>query len=243
MSKDKNRKYLSHVGSVYTKELKSYTGSPIVYILVSLFLIVCGILYFWNFYMRGQADLRAFFNLLPFLFMIFIPLITMGQFSEEQNSGTIEMLMTMPLTTVEIIAGKFFAALTLVALMLAPTLFYVLTLVLSGSPDFGPIVGGYVGAIFLGAAYSSIGLFASAMTRSQIVAALVSVASCLFFTMIDMVVQYLPGQIFSLLSFLGTAFHFQSVSRGIIDFRDLAYFATFTMFFLLMTHTTLEERK
>lgn len=243
MSKELVRKNLSHIGTVFSKELKSYTSSPVVYILVVMFLLLSGVLYFWNFYLRGQADLRAFFNLLPFLFMIFIPLVTMRQFSEERNSGTIEMLLTMPLTTVEIIAGKFFASLALVLFMLAPTLFYVLTLKLAGSPDFGPVVGGYAGAILLGAAYVAVGLFASAMTKSQVVAALVSVALCVFFTMIDMLVQFLPGRIFSLLSYSGTAFHFQSVSRGIIDFRDLAYFGTFTLFFLLLTHSIIEERR
>jgi len=231
------------MGAVFSKEFKSYTGSPVVYILISVFLVVSGVLYFWNFYMRGQADLRVFFNLLPFLFMIMIPLIAMRQFSEEQNSGTIEMLLTMPLSIAEIVAGKFLACMSLVGLMLSPTLVYVITLKLSGSPDFGPVIGGYAGALFLGGAYIAVSLFASALTGSQVVAALSSIAICTFFTMIDFVVQFLPGKIFSILSYIGTSFHFESISRGIIDFRDLAYFITFTLFFLLMTHTIIEERR
>lgn len=243
MSKQLLQKKISHIGTLFSRELKSYTGSPVVYILMFLFLATTGALFFNNFYLREQADLRAFFNLLPFIFVLLIPLITMRQFSEEQNSGTIEMLLTMPLSIAEIIIAKFLACLTLVGFMLFPTLLYVAALFFSGSPDYGPVIGGYIGSVFLGASYIAVSLFASALTRSQVAAALISVGTCFFFTLIHIVVQFLPGKIFTLLSYIGTAYHFQSISRGIIDFRDLVYFVTFTAFFLLLTHTIIEERR
>ncbi|MDA3899162.1 MAG: ABC transporter permease subunit [Spirochaetes bacterium] len=228
---------------LYKKELKSYVGSPILYIIMTVFLLLTGVLFFKDFYAIGRADMRSFFNMLPFFFMLLIPAITMRQIAEERSKGTLEMVVTMPVTTSNIVTGKFFASLIVVLLMMLPTLLYVVSLGLAGAPDYGMIVAGYIGTVFLAAAYVAAGIFASSLTHNQIIAWLIATAICVFFTMIDFFIQYIPGKFFAILNYLSASFHFQSLAKGVLEFRDIIYFVTVSLFFMILSVRSIEERR
>ena len=164
---------MQQVVHIFSKELKDYFISPIAYIVISVFLLVTGWLFFTTFFLYNQADLRNFFNLLPITFAFVIPAVTMRLFSEEFNVGSYEILLTLPVTFRDIIIGKFLAAVVFIIAILIPTLSYPMFIAFLGQLDWGPVIGGYAGALLLGAAFSAIGLFASALTRNQIIAFIV----------------------------------------------------------------------
>ena len=239
-----NLKYsFGQTRALFGKELKSYVGSPILYIIMTVFLLLTGVFYFKDFYMIGRADMRQFFNVLPFFFMFFIPAITMRQIAEERSSGTLEMIITMPVSASNIVLGKFFASVAIVMIMMAPTLFYVLSLGVAGVPDYGMIVAGYIGTIFLAAAYVAVGIFASSLTKNQIVAWLVSTAFCVFFTMIDYFIQFIPGKIFAFLNYISASYHFQGLAKGVLEFRNITYLITVSLFFIILSVRSIEERR
>jgi ABC-2 type transport system permease protein len=148
----------------------------------------------------------------------------MRLFSEELNIGSYELLMTMPVTFQDIIQGKFMACIAFVTAMLIPTLAYPILLSMMGDLDWGPVIGGYLGAILLGGAFAAIGLFASSLTRNQIIAFIVATAICFSLTLIDKMLFFLPNSLLGILSYLGAGYHFQNISKGIIDTRDVIYF-------------------
>lgn len=242
-TKDQFKSSFSRTAVIARREFNSYIASPILFIIMTAFLLFTGIFYFRDFYAAGRADMRFFFTLLPFLFMLFIPAITMKQFAEERNTGTFEMLLTMPVTTANVVAGKFIASLLVVCIMLAPTLVYVLSLGTAGAPDYGMIAGGYIGTIFLAAVYVSAGLFASSLTHNQIIALLLSFAICTFFSTVDFIVQFVPGKVFSVLSYLSASYHFKNIAKGVLDFRDIIFLVTMTLFFLILSAQSIEERR
>jgi ABC-2 type transport system permease protein len=209
---------------IFQKEFRSYFVSPIAYIVIAIFLLVTGWFFFATFFLFGQANLRNFFSLLPIIFSFVIPAITMRLVSEELNVGSYEILLTMPVTCTGVVIGKFLAAVAFVAAMLIPTLAYPITVTALGQLDWGPVVGGYLGAALLGAAFSAVGLFASAMTRNQIIAFIIGMAICFTLTLIDKMLFFLPRYLLGVLSYLGTDSHFQNISKGIIDSRDIIYF-------------------
>ena len=163
---------------IFQKEFRSYFVSPIAYIVIAIFLLVTGWFFFATFFLFDQASLRNFFSLLPVIFSFVIPAITMRLVSEELNIGSYEILLTLPVTFNDVILGKFLAAVAFVAAMLIPTFAYPITVAVLGQLDWGPVVGGYIGAVLLGAAFSAIGLFASALTRNQIIAFITAMAIC-----------------------------------------------------------------
>lgn len=209
---------------IFKKEFKSYFVSPIAYIVISVFLLVTGWFFFSTFFIYNQADLRNFFSLLPLVFAFIVPAITMRLFSEELNVGSYEVLMTMPVTFTDAVLGKFIAAAALVAAMLVPTLSYPVFVTFIGQLDWGPVIGGYIGAVLLGATYSAIGLFASSLTRNQIIAFIIGVAVCFALTLVDKMLFFFPGNIVTFLEYMGADFHFQNISKGVIDSRDILYF-------------------
>lgn len=228
---------------IFRKEFSVYFISPIAYIVISIFLLVTGWFFFTTFFLYNQANLRNFFALLPITFSFVVPAITMRLFSEELSVGSYEMLLTMPVTFLDVILGKFFAAVVFVAAMLIPTFAYPVTVSFLGQLDWGPVVGGYIGAILLGAAFSAIGLFASSLTRNQIIAFIVGVAICFSLTLIDKVVFFLPQSMVGILEYLGADFHFENISKGIIDSRDILYFLSVSFAGLYGTHLALEEKQ
>ena len=227
---------------VFTKEFKDYFFSPIAYIVMTIFLLMTGWLFFTTFFLFGQANLRQFFNLLPIVLSFVVPAVTMRLFSEEFHAGSYEILLTMPLSLRDILLGKFLAGTGLIAAMLVPTLFYPISISFLGELDWGPVIGGYVGALLMGAAFAAVGLFASALTRNQIIAFIVGMLICLVLTLIDKMLFFFPESWLGAIGYLGADVHFQNISKGIIDSRDILYFLSVMFISLYATHLSIEER-
>jgi len=224
------------------KELKDYFISPIAYLVISIFLLVTGWFFFTTFFYFNQADLRNFFDLLPVTFSFLIPAITMRLFSEELNVGSYEMLLTLPVTFNDILAGKFLAGVLFVTAALIPTLAYPVCIVFMGQLDWGPVIGGYAGAIMLGAAYTAVGLFASSLTRNQIIAFIIGVAICFTLTLIDKMLLFFPKSVLGFVGYLGADFHFKNISKGIVDSRDILYFLSVVFVSLYGTNIVMQEK-
>lgn len=239
--------------AILVKELSGFFSSLVAYITIAGFLIVTG-LFLWVFpdssiLEYGYAGLDSFFNISPYIFMFLIPAITMRSLAEEKKDGTFELLATRPITDWDIIVGKFLAALAIVVLTLIPTLIYYFTVyqlgVVKGNVDTGAVTGSYIGLILLGSAFVSVGLFASSIGKNQIIAFTIAVFLCfLFFSGFDSFSQLVSMQgVSSYLTGLGISQHYQSISRGVLDTRDLIYFLSFCVMFLLFTKTVLGGRK
>ncbi len=227
---------------IFRKEFLSYFISPIAYIVMAIFLLVTGWFFFTTFFLFDQASLRNFFGLLPMILSFVVPAITMRLFSEEFNVGSYETLMTLPLSRSNVILGKFFAAVAFVGAMLVPTLVYAVCISFLGDLDWGPVAGGYAGALLLGAAFAAVGLLASALTRNQIVAFIVAMAICFGLTLIDKMLVFLPVSALGLFQYLGVGPHFENIAKGIIDSRDILYFVSLCFIGLYGTNLVLAEK-
>ncbi len=228
---------------IFRKEFKDYFISPIAYFVISIFLLITGWFFFMSFFIYDQAVLRNFFQLLPLIFSFVIPAVTMRLFSEEMNVGSYETLLTLPVTTREIIIGKFLAGTAFIAAMLIPTLSYPVFISFMGDLDWGPVFGGYIGAICLGGAFCAVGLFASSLTRNQIIAFILGMIICFFLTAVDKMLFFFPREIVSLISYLGAGTHFENIAKGIVDTRDLIYFLSVVFVALFATGLVMEEKK
>jgi ABC-2 type transport system permease protein len=234
---------MRQVSYIFKKEFKSYFVSPIAYIVIGVFLLVTGWFFFTPFFLFNQANLRNFFALLPIVFSFVVPAVTMRLFSEELSGGSYEILLTMPVTILDIVLGKFLASVVFVAAMLMPTVAYPITVSFLGQLDWGPVVGGYMGAVLLGGAFSAIGLFASSLTRNQIIAFIAGMAICFGLTLIDKMLFFLPQSFLGILGYLGADFHFQNISKGIVDSRDILYFFSVCFVGLYGTHLAMQEKR
>jgi len=221
--------------TIMKRELKTYFTGPIAYIVTGLFLIITGILFFSAFFLGNRAELRQYFSYLPLLLSFFVPALTMRIFAEEKRSGSIETLMTLPVTEIQVVTGKYLASCISTIVMISPTLLYIIPVAIFGSPDFGPIIGGFIGAIFLCASYTAIGIFATSITKNQIIAFFTGFIICIVLTLIDSFLIFLPSSIVSFFSFISAESHFTSIARGIIDTRDLIYFLSLTGLFFVIT--------
>ena len=228
---------------IFRKEFKDYFVSPIAYIVIAIFLLVTGWLFFSTFFVYDQAELRRFFDLLPFLFALVVPIITMRLFSEELNVGSYEILLTLPVTFRDIIIGKFLAGLAFVVAILLPTLSYPIFISFLGDLDWGVVAGSYIGTILLGAAYVAIGLFASSLTRNQIIACIVGMVICAILAIIDKMLFFFPQSILGVVVYLSAAAHFDNVAKGIVDTRDILYFLSIMFIGLYATHLVMQEKK
>lgn len=233
---------MSNVFIIAKKDFKLYFTSPAIYIVLVMFLILSGWLFTnYLFIEGGQAELRSIFEVVPFVFLFFIPAISMKQIAEERKSGTIELLVTLPIRDIEIILGKFLATFCMVNLALLLTLTNVVTIALLGDPDWGVLLSGYVGLGFLGAIFTAIGIYTSSITNNQIVAFIVSFFIIFVFLIIDSFLEFLPyPQIFE---FLSTNFHYHNMVKGVLDSRDIVYFVSLILLFLTGAVTALESRK
>ena len=229
--------------TVFRKELRGFFFSPIAYIVITTFLLLSGWFFFSTFFLYNQAELRNFFSQLPIIFAFIVPAVTMRLFSEELNSGSFELLSTLPVTDSGIVMGKFLAALTFIAMMLLPTIAYAFSAALLGDLDWGPVFGGYFGALLLAGAYAGIGLLASSLTKNQIVAFIVGMAICFMLTIFDRMLFFVPESVLSVFAYLGSTTHFQNISRGIIDTRDLLYFLSIMFLALYATTFVLKEKR
>ena len=235
--------------AILKKEVNSFFASPIAYLVIGVFLTINGLFLFlfkddFNILNAGFADLNPFFYLAPWVFIFLIPAITMKSFADEFNNGTIELLKTKPISNWQIVLGKFWASLFLILIALIPTLSYVYTVYQLGNPagniDFGSTIGSYIGLLFLASTFTSIGLFTSTLSKNQIVAFILAVFICfLFFFGFDAIATSLDNNL--TIKKLGISAHYKSISRGVIDTRDLVYFISVTVFFLFITKTRLEN--
>jgi len=231
--------------TIFQKEFKSYFNSPIAYIFIITFLLFSSWLFFRTFFLIGQAHMRPLFGILPWLFLILAPAITMRAWAEEKKMGTMEVLMTLPLKDYEIVLGKFLASFIFLIIAVLLTFPLALTIYFLGKPDNGTIVGGYLGACLMGGAYLAIGLFISSLTQNQIVAFIVSIVVCFAFLIIgeDIVLMSAPAFLSPVFTYLGLGAHFESISRGVIDSRDLLYYSSIIGFFLFLNTLAIESRK
>ena len=227
---------------IFKKEFSGYFISPIAYIVIAIFLIITGWFFFTTFFLYDQASLRNFFSLLPLIFSFIIPAVTMRLFSEELNLGSYELLMTMPVTFQDVIIGKFMACMAFIVAMLIPTVAYPIMVSFMGDMDWGPVIGGYLGAILLGGAFASVGLFASSLTRNQIIAFIVATAICFSLTLIDKMLFFLPESLLGLFAYLGAGFHFQNISKGVIDSRDVIYFLSVVFIGLYGANLSMQQK-
>jgi ABC-2 type transport system permease protein len=240
--------------SLYLREIRSFLHSLIGYIIISVFLIITG-LFLWvfpldfNILEMGYANLDGLFIVAPFVFLFLVPAITMKSFAEEKRLGTIELLLTKPLSDLEIILAKFFADVTLLVISLIPTLIYYYSVYRLGFPkgnlDQGAIWGSYVGLLFIGAAFISIGIFVSSITDNQIISFVLSFLLCgaIYIGFEFIYSLELFGSFDLFVKTLGISHHYSSISRGVIDTRDIIYFLSLITLFILLSKVSLQSRK
>jgi ABC-2 type transport system permease protein len=228
------KNYFKTIWVLFKKELMSYFNSPIAYIFIGVFLVAGNWLFFQNFFVYQQATMREYFSLLPWIFLFLTPAVTMRLWAEEKKSGTIEFLLTLPVTTWQAVLAKFFGALAFMVITIALTFTIPVSVSLLGSMDFGPMIGSYLGSILLAGAYLSLGLFISALTRNQIIAFVLGLVACFaaFIIGSSFVLLAAPAGIAPLLSFLGLGTHFDSIARGVVDSKDIVYYLSFIFLFL-----------
>tara|TARA_B110000967_G_C18901889_1_gene576326 strand:+ start:2256 stop:2984 length:729 start_codon:yes stop_codon:yes gene_type:complete len=239
--------------SIFKKEIRSFLSSLIAYVVIIVFLLVIG-LFTWifadaNVLAQGYANLDILFFMAPWVFIFLISAITMRSFSEEIKQGTFEVLSTKPITDVQIVLGKYLASVSLIVFAILPTLLYFYSVYQLGLPkgnvDVGATLGSYIGLVLLGASYAAIGVFSSAVTPNQIVAFILSMFLCFFvYVGFDQLSNLsLFGGLDSWVQSLGIQVHYESISRGVVDTRDLVYFGSIVVFFLGLTLVVLDSRK
>jgi ABC-2 type transport system permease protein len=234
---------MQNIKTIYSKELKSYFNSPVAYIVIIVFLAIVGWFFVTGLFSNNVASMRSMFDMVPFIFLFFIPAITMRSFSEEKKQGTIELLLTKPVQDIELVVGKFLAAFVLTLITLLPTLIYLIVVLLLGETDKGAVIGGYLGLILMSAVYIGIGIFASSLTENQVVAFIVSfIIVFALFMMGKILIQVSPGLV-SAIEFLSTDYHFTNISRGVIDTRNLIYYFSMIFLTIFLTKVSLESRK
>jgi ABC-2 type transport system permease protein len=240
--------------SLFIKEIRIFLNSIIGYFVIGVFLTLTG-LFLWVFPMyynildRGFADMNGLFTLAPVVFLLLVPAITMRSFAEEKRAGTIELLLTMPLSNTQIILAKYFASVILLIVSILPTLIYFLSIYFLGYPkgniDYGAMWGSYLGLIFLGATFASIGIFCSLLTDSQIIAFILSILiSFVLWLGFDFIYSFdIFGSFGQIIKWFGIEHHYASISRGVIDTRDILYFISVITLFLLFSRLQIQSRK
>ena len=223
------------------REFSTFFNSPVGYVVLGVFLAVSGFLFFFvgPLFLRGDANMRPFFGLMPVIFMFFAPAITMRLIAEERKSGTIENLLTLPVREWEVVVGKYAAAMGMVAVALAFTLPYPLSLSAITAPgasmDRGPVIAGYVSTLLLSSSFLAVGMWASALGKDQILGFIVGLAMCFALWIPDQISIFFPESFGSFLQFLSANHHFESIARGVIDTRDVLYYVTVTAVGLIGT--------
>ena len=236
-------KTLPNILPIYKREIRSYFNSPIAYVVIVVFLAILGWFFTSNLFLMNVASMRIVFELVPLIFLFFVPAITMRLLAEEKKSGTLELLTTKPVRDSEIVLGKFLAAWTLLAAALAPTVIYLITIVSLGKVDLGPVVSGYFGLFLMGGVYIAVGLFASSLTENQIIAFILSFLMVFVLFILDKILMYVPDALASTFEFLAIDYHFSNIVRGVIDSRNLIYFGSLLGFSLFLATVSLQRRK
>lgn len=243
---------MKNVMCIAKREFRAYFGSPVAYIAIAIYLVLLGVTFFFKipfllpkegFFAAKEATLRPLFEWSIFLFAIFLPAISMRLLAEEKKLGTIEILLTLPVTETDVVLGKWLGAVGFLCVALAMTLAYPALVFALGKPDIGPIIGGYFGVLLVGASYLAVGLLASSWTSSQITAFILAIAICTFFTFVDRIPEALGTHAIEALQLMSFNYHFRSIARGVIDTRDLLFFASVMVGTLALSSYSLETRK
>ena len=233
--------------AIFKKELRSYFSSPVGFVFIIFFLLVSNAFFFFvqDFFKQGQVTMRYYFAAIPWVLLFFVPAITMRLWAEEKKLGTLEILLTMPLRETEVVIGKFLAALAFLFVSLLGSITIPITLLYLGQPDMGVIIGSYIGAMLLGAAYLAIGLYISSLAENQVVAFIISLAVIFALLLIGIAPTYLNqlGMVAHICEYISLLSHFNNVTRGVIDSRDVIYYFSVIALFLYMNVKNIEARK
>jgi ABC-2 type transport system permease protein len=238
---------MSNTLAIFKRELRSYFSSSVGFVFIIFYLLVSNAFFFFvqDFFKQGQVSMRYYFAALPWIFLFFVPAVTMRLWAEEKKLGTIEVLLTMPLREIEVVLGKFFASFAFIFVALACSATIPISLGILGKPDFGVIVGSYVGALLLGAAYLAIGLYISSLAENQVVAFIISLAVifCLLLTGLAPVYLNQLGPVVHICEYVSLLSHFNNITRGVIDSRDVIYYFSVIALFLWLNVKNIEARK
>jgi len=229
--------------AITKRELRTYFNSPVAYIVGTVFLMLTGFLFFRMLFLEKGAEMRGFANYVPLLFTFIIPAITMRLIAEEKGSGSLELLVTMPVREWEVVVGKFLAAVGLLAALLGLAVVYAVTVAYLGPLDKGATFTTYLGLFLMGSAYVAVGVMASSFTRNQIVAFIIGLAISFILWLAGKIVQVMPESVQGFLAFIGTDTHFEALSRGVIDSRDVIYYLSMIAISLTIATVALNARK
>ena len=241
---------MNQILSIFTREFSGYFSTPIAYVFIVIFLFLNGIFTFFlgDIYARGQADLEPFFTWHPWLYLFLVPALAMRLWAEERRVGTVELLMTLPVTVWQVVLGKYFAAWAFTGIALALTFPIWITINYLGDPDNGVIVAAYIGSFMMAGAYLAIGSCISALTKNQVIAFVVAVVVCFLFTItgLPMVTHlfsaWAPQAVIETIGSLSFITNFQNISRGVIDVSNLVYFASMIVFWLFVNTLVIDNR-
>ncbi len=241
---------MNKILSIFTREFSGYFSTPIAYVFIVIFLFLNGVFTFFlgDIYARGQADLEPFFTWHPWLYLFLVPALAMRLWAEERRVGTVELLMTLPVTVWQIVLGKYFAAWAFTGIALALTFPVWITINYLGDPDNGVVVAAYIGSFMMAGAYLAIGSCISALTKNQVIAFVVAVVVCFLFTItgLPMVTHlfsaWAPQAVIETIGSLSFITNFQNISRGVIDVSNLVYFASMIVFWLFVNTLVIDNR-
>ena len=229
---------------IFKRELKSIFDSPMAYVFLVVFTLLNGWFFTTTFFLYGQSDLRTLFNIVPLVYLFFIPGITMGLISREKGLGTIEIISTLPIEDRDIVIGKYLSAVSLIGIALFSTSLHLITLMRFGnSIDYGAVFTGYLGLLLVGAVYASIGIFSSAVTDNQVISFIIGIAIIFIFWIFDKILVFMPDMLAGIIQYISVEYHLSNISRGVIDTRNLIYFGSVIGFFLFMTTRLVESRR
>ena len=233
----------SNILNIFKKEFNSYFTSPMAYIFLVVFCLVNGYFFSNTFFLIGQSDLRALFNIIPMVYLFFVPAITMSLIAKEKNLGTMEIICTLPIKDHEFVIGKYLATLQILIGTLLPTVWYVILLYWFGNPDLWPLLTSYIGLLLFGGATLAIGLLASSLTSNQVLAAVMSFGLLLLLTLTNKAALVTVGLSATILEEISLTAHFEDFARGIVDVGNVVYYLTVIGIFVFATIRSLESRR
>ena len=229
---------------IFKREFKSIFDSPMAYVFLVVFTLLNGWFFTSTFFLYGQSDLRTLFNIVPLVYLFFIPGVTMGLISREKGLGTIEIISTLPIEDRDIVIGKYLSAVSLIGIALFSTSLHLITLMKFGnSIDYGAVFTGYLGLLLVGAVYASIGIFSSAVTDNQVISFIIGIAIIFIFWILDKILVFMPDMLAGIIQYISVEYHLSNISRGVVDTRNLIYFGSIIGFFLFMTTRLVESRR
>jgi ABC-2 type transport system permease protein len=230
--------------AIFRKEVSASFKSPMAYVFLVFFALFNGYFFTNTFFLFNQSDMRALFNIVPMVYLFFVPVVTMSLIARENNLGTSEVLATLPIQDYELVVGKYLSALVLVFAGLAFTLVHVLTLLSVGTNiDYGTVICGYIGLALVGGFYAALGTFSSSLTDNQVVAFIIAAVFVLVFYLLDKLLLFMPTSLTGAIQFMAVDYHLSNMRRGVIDSRNLVYFGSLIWLFLAMTVRVVEMRK